>query len=68
MNSDDAAANNDKIMPDHVLEVSLEGVCLLVREIDEMIIENDKILEELEFEAVEWHCRCDLYMAYLEKL
>jgi hypothetical protein len=40
-NSGGVAANNDNIMPDHVLEVSLDEERLLVNGFDEMTIESD---------------------------
>jgi hypothetical protein len=43
MNSDDVAANSDKIMHDHVLEVALDKEHLLVQGFDEKITESDGI-------------------------
>jgi hypothetical protein len=43
MNSDNIAANNDKIMADHVLEVDLDEGRLLVQGFDEMITEDGVI-------------------------
>jgi hypothetical protein len=43
MNSDDVVANNDNIMSDHVLEVSLDEERLVVQGFDEMITEVDRI-------------------------
>jgi hypothetical protein len=40
MNSDDVAANSDKIMHDHVLEVGLDEESLVVQGIGEMITED----------------------------
>jgi hypothetical protein len=40
-NSEAVAANNDNIMPDHVLEIALDEKRLLVKGFDEMIIESD---------------------------
>jgi hypothetical protein len=43
MNSDDVAANSDKMMHDHVLEVELEEGRLLVKGFYEMVTEGVKI-------------------------
>jgi hypothetical protein len=43
MNSDNIAANNDKIMADYVLEVDLDEGRLLVQGFDEMITEDGVI-------------------------
>jgi hypothetical protein len=41
MNSDNIAANGDKIIPDHVLEVDLDEGRPLVRGFNKMITESD---------------------------
>jgi hypothetical protein len=41
MNSDNIAANSDKIMHDHVLKVALDDERLVVQGFDEMITESD---------------------------